>query len=71
MRIMHEIMKLIAQEIEENGLGALEVEGKTLRSMMFDIDTGKRLMVLNEDQLENIRHGYRFGIFCIKQFTGG
>ena len=71
VRILREIMKLIAQEIEENGLGVLEIEGKTLKSMGFDIDTGKRLMVLDEKQLEDIRHTYNFGVFSIKQFTGG
>jgi len=71
VKILREIMKLIAQEIEENGFEALEVAGETLKSMMFDIDTGKRLMVLDEKQLESIRHAYNFGIFCIKQFIGG
>ena len=71
VRILREIMKLIAQEIEENGFGALEVAGKTLKSMMFDIDTGKRLMVLDEKQLEDIRYTYNFGLFCTKQFKGG
>ena len=71
VKILREIMKLIAQEIEENGFGALEVAGKTLKSMMFDIDTGKRLMVLDEKQLEDIRYTYNFGLFCTKQFKGG
>ena len=70
-KILHEIMKLIAQEIEENGFKVWEIADKTLKGIMFDTDTGKFLMVLDERQLHHIRQAYHFGIFSIKQFTGG
>ena len=70
IKILREVMKLIAQEIEENGLETLEVTGEILKSMMFDIDTGKRLMVLDKKQLEDIRRMYNFGSFCAKQLKG-
>ena len=70
-KILREVMKLIAQEIEENRLGVLEIEGKTLKSIGFDIDTGKRLMVLDEKQLDNIRYVYNLGKFILKQYEGG
>ena len=71
VRILREIMKLIAQEIEENGFEVWEIADKTLKGIMFDTDTGKFLMVLDERQLHHIRQAYHFGIFSIKQFTGG
>ena len=71
VKILYEIMKLIAQEIEENGFEVWEIADKTLKGIMFDTDTGKFLMVLDERQLHHIRQAYHFGIFSIKQFTGG
>jgi len=75
VKILYEIMKLIAQEIEENGFEVWEIADITLKGIMFDTDfdtdTGKFLMVLDERQLHHIRQAYHFGIFSIKQFTGG
>jgi len=69
-KILCEIMKLIAREIEENGLEVLEVTGEILKSMRFDIETEKYLMVLDKKQLENIKRVYNFGSFCAKLLKG-
>ena len=54
VRIVHEIMKLVAREIEENGAKILGISDKALRSKVFDSGKGKSLMVLDERQVKEI-----------------
>ena len=52
-KILHEIMKLIAQEIEENGNVGIEISGGILRGKIFDKD--RALMIVDRGQLREMK----------------
>jgi len=52
-KILHEIMKLVAQEIVESGDVSLEISGSVLRGRIFD--KGRALMIVDGVQLRKIK----------------